>query len=141
MRRLDTTQPDFDARLTELLAFETAQDPKVDEVAAAILADVKARGDTALVEHTQRLDRLSIDDASALEVSRAHCEAALETLPHAQREALVTAIDRVRTYHEHQRASSWRFEDAHGNELGQQVTPLDRVGVYVIVGVCRLLLL
>ena len=131
MRRLSTAQADFDARLTELLAFEAAQDPGVDAIVASILADVKARGDAALIEHTCRLDRVCVEDASALEVSRAECLAALSGLPGAQREALTTAIERVREYHEHQRASSWRFEDAHGNELGQQVTALDRVGVYV----------
>lgn len=131
MRRLSTAQADFDARLTELLAFESAQDPAVDAIVASILADVKLRGDAALIEHTCRLDRVCVEDASALEVSRAECVAALSGLPRAQREALTTAIERVREYHEHQRASSWRFEDAHGNELGQQVTALDRVGVYV----------
>jgi histidinol dehydrogenase len=131
VRRLSTAQADFDARLRELLAFESAQDPEVDGIVASILADVKARGDAALLEHTRRLDRVSVDDASSLEVSRAECDAALGGLPRAQREALTTAIERVREYHEYQRASSWRFEDAHGNELGQQVTALDRVGVYV----------
>ena len=131
MRRLSTAQADFDARLTELLAFEAAQDPGVDAIVASILADVKARGDAAVIEHTCRLDRVCVEDASALEVSRAECLAALSGVPGAQREALTTAIERVREYHEHQRASSWRFEDAHGNELGQQVTALDRVGVYV----------
>jgi len=131
MRRLSTSQPDFDARLADLLAFESAQDPKADEIAATILADVKARGDAALVEHTRRLDRLSVDSAGELEISRTACEAALDTLPAAQRDALTAAAGRVHAYHERQRASSWRFKDSDGNELGQQVTPLDRVGVYV----------
>ena len=131
MRRLSSAHADFDARLTELLAFESAQDPEVDGIVASILADVKARGDAALLEHTRRLDRVSVEHAGALEVSRTECEAALSGLPRAQTEALTTAIERVREYHEHQRASSWRFEDAYGNELGQQVTALDRVGVYV----------
>ena len=131
MRRLASSQPDFDARLAELLAFESAQDPKVDEIAAAILADVRARGDAALIEHTRRLDRLSVTDAGELEIGRSECEAALERLPVARREALAAAAQRVRAYHEQQRAKSWSFIDDHGNELGQQVTALDRVGVYV----------
>lgn len=131
MRRLSTSQPDFDARLAELLAFEAAQDPAIDEIAASILADVKARGDAALVEHTRRLDRMSVESASELEISRRACETALDTLPAAQRDALTAAAERVRAYHERQRASSWSFKDSDGNELGQQVTPLDRVGVYV----------
>jgi histidinol dehydrogenase len=131
MRRLRTGQADFDARLADLLAFETAQDPKVDQIAASILADVKARGDAALVEHTQRLDRVNVSSARELEVTRAERDYALRNLPPSQREALTAAAARVRAYHEQQRAQSWSFVDEHGNELGQQVTPLDRVGVYV----------
>ena len=131
MRRLASTQPDFEARLAELLAFETAQDPEVDKVAAAILADVKARGDAALVEHTLRLDGVAVAHARELEIDSRACAEALCALPEAQRTALVAAAERVRAYHERQRASSWSFTDALGNELGQQVTPLDRVGVYV----------
>ncbi|MGZ8197773.1 MAG: histidinol dehydrogenase, partial [Burkholderiales bacterium] len=131
MRRLSTTQSDFDARLSELLAFESAQDPKVDEIVAAILSDVRARGDEALIEHTRRLDKLPVNSARELEIDRAQCEAALEALPRAQRTALETAARRVRAYHERQRAHSWEMEDEHGNQLGQKVTALDRVGVYV----------
>jgi histidinol dehydrogenase len=131
MRRLSSAQPDFNARLRELLAFETAQDPRIDAVAAEILADVKARGDVALVEHTRRLDGVHVASARDLEISARACSQALESLPHSQRDALATAAARVRAYHEQQRASSWSFKDAEGNELGQQVTALDRVGVYV----------
>src|SRR5687768_17813227 len=111
MRRLASSQPDFDARLSELLAFESAQDPKVDEIAAAILADVKARGDAALIEHTRRLDRLSVTGAAELEIGRSECEAALGSLPVARREALAAAAQRVRAYHEQQRAKPWSFTD------------------------------
>ena len=131
MRRLSTAQPDFAARLRELLAFETAQDPRIDAVAAEILADVKARGDAALLEHTRRLDRVQATSASELEIPSRACSQALESLPQAQREAIEIAVGRVRSYHEQQRAKSWSFKDAEGNELGQQVTALDRVGVYV----------
>ncbi|MGZ5093192.1 MAG: histidinol dehydrogenase [Burkholderiales bacterium] len=131
MRRLATVQRDFDAQLDELLVFEAAQDPVIDQVAADIVADVKARGDVALVEYTRRLDHLEALDASDLEIARDACERALATLPQAQRKALVTAAERVRAYHERQRAESWTFHDALGNELGQRVTALDRVGVYV----------
>lgn len=131
MRRLTSVQPDFDARLAELLAFEAAQDPKIDEIAAAILADVKARGDAALIEYTQRFDRLAVKAAGDLEIANDACQHALASLPEAQRNALETAAERVRAYHEQQRAQSWTYKDADGNELGQQVTALDRVGVYV----------
>jgi len=131
MRRLTTLQPDFDAQLGGLLAFEAAQDPKVDEIAASILDDVKARGDLALLEHTRRLDGVTAANAGELEIGAEECRQALESLPGPQREALEAAAARVRDYHEQQRAKSWSFEDSDGNELGQQVTPLDRVGVYV----------
>ncbi|HEX2824933.1 MAG TPA: histidinol dehydrogenase [Burkholderiales bacterium] len=131
MRRLSSTQSDFEAVIEELLAFEGAQDSRVDETVAAILADVKARGDAALVEYTRRFDRVEVANAAALEISRAECDAALQGLPAAQRTALEAAAARVRAYHERQRAQSWSYEDEYGNELGQRVTPLDRVGVYV----------
>jgi len=131
MRRLSTRQPDFDARLTELLALESAQDPQVDTIAAAILDDVKTRGDAAVLEYTQRFDRVPVSRAADLEIGMDECRRALEALPAARREALTTAADRVRAYHERQRVQSWSFRDEHGNQLGQQVTPLDRVGVYV----------
>ena len=131
MRRISSTQPDFEAVLSSLLAFEGAQDARVDETVAAILADVKARGDEALVEYTRRFDRVEVANAAALEIDRAECDRALQGLPAAQRAALEAAAARVRAYHERQRAQSWSYEDEYGNELGQRVTPLDRVGVYV----------
>jgi histidinol dehydrogenase len=131
MRRLTTAAPEFEAELARLLAFEAAQDPAIDRAVAAILDEVKRRGDAALLEYTRRFDDVEVPHAHALEVGRAECEGALALLPQAQRAALETAAGRVRAYHERQRASSWSFEDAEGNTLGQQVTPLDRVGVYV----------
>ena len=131
MRRLSSVQSDFEARLAQLLAFEAAQDPAVDATVGAILADVKARGDAALVEYTQRLDRVAVKSAAELEITADACKQALAGLPEAQRNALETAAQRVRVYHEQQRASSWMYTDAHGNELGQKVGALDRVGVYV----------
>jgi histidinol dehydrogenase len=131
MRRLATAENDFDARLAELLVFEAAQDPNVDDAVAGILADVKLRGDTALLEYTRRFDRVDVHAAGDLHISAAVCERALATLPEAQRAALTTAAERVRAYHEHQRVQSWSYHDAEGNELGQRITALDRVGVYV----------
>jgi histidinol dehydrogenase len=131
IRRLATTQPDFDARLAELLAFESVQDPKVEADVAAILADVKARGDAAVLEYTRRFDRVEAATVAALEVPRAEIKLALGRIPKAIRAALETAARRVRAYHEKQIATSWRFRDADGAELGQRVTALDRVGIYV----------
>ncbi|MBI4196084.1 MAG: histidinol dehydrogenase [Betaproteobacteria bacterium] len=131
IRRLDTAQQDFEARLEELLAFEAAQDPQVESVVTAILADVKARGDAALLDYTRRFDRFEAPAPAALEIPRAACEQALSRLPQAQREALSTAAERVRGYHERQLAHSWRYTEPDGTVLGQQITPLDRVGIYV----------
>lgn len=129
--RLDTAQRDFDARLAELLAFEAAQNPQVDADVAAILADVKARGDAAVLEYTRRFDRIDVQSPGALEVPRAALEQALAGLSPAPREALAAAEKRVRAYHEKQVAQSWRYTEPDGTELGQQVTPIDRVGIYV----------
>jgi len=131
IRRLSSTQPDFDARLAELLAFEMAQDPQVDATVAAILADVKARGDAALLEYTRRFDRVEAGSVAALEVSQADLKQAAKRIPKAARAALEAAVKRVRAYHRKQAAPSWRYRDAMGAELGQRVTPLDRVGIYV----------
>ena len=117
--------------MDELLAFEGAQDEAVDRAVAAILADVKARGDDAVVEYTNRFDRLDVASMEALELSRNELQCALDGLPKVQRDALEVAASRVRRYHEHQPLQSWQYEDADGSLFGQKVTPLDRVGLYV----------
>jgi histidinol dehydrogenase len=131
LRRLDTSQPDFDAQFGALLAFETAQDPQIDATVAAIIADVRARGDAAVLEYTRRFDRLTADTPADLELTPEALQRALEALPPLQRLALETAARRVRIYHERQRAESWDFTEADGTQLGQRITPLDRVGLYV----------
>ncbi|KZE33300.1 histidinol dehydrogenase [Crenobacter luteus] len=131
MQRLSTSQADFDARLKALLAFETAQDPAVDAAVAAICDDVKARGDAAVVEYTNRFDRMSAPDMAALTLSRDELAAAHARLDAAVRDALEVAAARVRRYHERQLASSWSYQEEDGTLLGQQVTALDRVGIYV----------
>jgi histidinol dehydrogenase len=131
IRRLATTQPDFEARLAELLAFESAQDPMVEAAVASILADVKARGDAAVLEYTRRFDRAPADSVAALEVPGAELKRARGRIPKASRAALETAVRRVRNFHRKQQAGSWHFRDRAGTVLGQRVTPLDRVGIYV----------
>jgi histidinol dehydrogenase len=131
LRRLDSSAPDFLQALDRLIAFESAQDPAVDAAVAAIVADVRARGDAALVEYTARFDRLEVASAASLEITAAAMREAFESLPAGQRAALETAALRVRAYHERQKLASWTYRDADGSEFGQQVTPLDRVGVYV----------
>jgi histidinol dehydrogenase len=131
IRRLESNQPDFDARLSELLAFESAQDASVESAVAEILADVRTRGDAALLDYTRRLDRLEAASVAALEVPAAELRAALGRIPAKSRTALEAAAARVRTYHEKQLSGSWSYRDANGTELGQRVTALDRVGIYV----------
>ena len=131
MRRLDTSRPEFEAQLGALLAFETAQDSGIDAIVSGILLDVKTHGDLALLEYTRRFDRMELPSAAALEIPRAMLERARGGLPPAQRAALAAAEQRVRTYHEKQLARSWEYSEPDGTELGQQVTPLDRVGIYV----------
>ncbi|WP_373277571.1 histidinol dehydrogenase [Chitinibacter tainanensis] len=131
IRRLDSTSANFQAELTALLAFETSQDPQVDQRVAAILADVKSRGDAAVVDYTNRFDGTNASSMAELELTQAELKAAFERLPAAQAEALQAAAARVRSYHEKQKMSSWSYEDEDGTLLGQQVTALDRVGIYV----------
>jgi len=131
LRRLDTTASGFDDELAALIAFESNQDPAIDATVAQIIDDVRARGDAALLDYTRRFDRLDATSVAALEISAAQMHAAYESLPTAQSDALGTAAARIRSYHERQRGQDWSITDADGTELGQRVTPLDRVGVYV----------
>jgi histidinol dehydrogenase len=131
IRRLSTKDQAFDVALKALLAFETAQDDRVDVVVADILKDVKARGDAAVLEYTNRFDNTRAGNLAELEISQAELKAALTSLPSDQREALQAAANRVKVYHEKQVMESWSYTEADGTLLGQQVTPLDRVGLYV----------
>jgi len=131
LRRLDITAPEFERDFAALIAFEAAQDPGVDAAVAAIVADVRARGDAALVEYTAKFDRVAVSSASALEIPASEMRAAFDGLPASQRAALETAAARIRAFHERQKMTSWSYREADGSELGAQVTPLDRVGVYV----------
>jgi len=131
IRRLSTKDKQFNADLKALLAFETAQDDSVDTVVAKILKDVKTRGDAAVLEYTNRFDKTVASSLAELEISKAELISALNSLPANQREALQAAADRVRSYHEKQLMQSWSYSEPDGTLLGQQVTSLDRVGLYV----------
>ena len=135
IKRLSSRDVDFTARLDTLLAFESAQDESVDRTVAAILADVRMRGDAAVLEYTNRFDHLCACSMAELEVQRSDLQHALEGLPADQRSALEAAAQRVRRYHERQPLQSWHYEEdseaLRGTLLGQKVTPLDRVGLYV----------
>lgn len=131
IKRFSTSEASFDQDLKALLAFETAQDDKIDNVVADILRDVKTRGDAAVLEYTNRFDRMTAGAMAQLEISQSELQTALDGLPADQREALQQAADRVRSYHEKQLMSSWTYTEENGTLLGQQVTALDRVGLYV----------
>ncbi|NKN33833.1 histidinol dehydrogenase [Marichromatium bheemlicum] len=131
IQRLDTTAADFQERLDGLLAWESVSDDRVQQTVAEIIREVRARGDAALIDYTARFDRWTPATAADLEIPRARLATAWERIPAAQREALELAAARIRAYAEHQRGESWSFEEADGTLLGQQVTPLDRAGLYV----------
>jgi histidinol dehydrogenase len=131
IKRFNSSDADFAAKLDALLAFENAQDDAVDATVASILNDIRNRKDAALIEYTNRFDRLAIQSGKELELTQAQLQHALGALPVAERTALEHAAERVRNYHEKQPLQSWQYTDADGTLLGQKVTPLDRVGLYV----------
>jgi histidinol dehydrogenase len=129
--RLSTSDGDFAERLQALLAFEVTQDDSVESVVTEILRAVRSRGDQAVLEYTDRFDGFRVESMDALQLQPDVLRHALHHLPAAQRDALETAAARVRVYHERQKASSWSYTEPDGTTLGQKVTALDRVGVYV----------
>lgn len=131
IQRLSTVDADFAAKLKTLLAFEAAADDTIERTVATILADVKTRGDAAVVDYSNRFDRLSAASMADLELSRDELEKALAGLPADRRAALEAAAQRVRAYHEKQKLDGWSYTEADGTLLGQMITPLDRVGLYV----------
>jgi histidinol dehydrogenase len=131
MQRLDTTDAGFSDALTRLTAWDEVSDLAVAQKVATIISDIAARGDEALLEYTARFDQLEVDSVAQLEVSRERQIAALNRVDPLQREALEFAAQRVRSFHQHQLQHSWEYRDDLGNLLGQKVTPLERVGIYV----------
>ncbi|NHC60139.1 histidinol dehydrogenase [Paenalcaligenes suwonensis] len=131
IRRLNTTSAQFDQELRDLLAYEATQDDSIEQACKTILHAVQHRGDEALLEFTQRFDHVPAQSIADLVISADELQQALNTLPAEQRSALEKAAERVRSYHEKQRASDWSYTEADGTVLGQKITPLDRVGLYV----------
>jgi histidinol dehydrogenase len=131
IRKLDSSAHDFAATLQRLTALNTAEDDAVDASVADILVDVRARGDAAVLEYTTMFDRVKANDLAALEIPQHDLKAAFDALAQDQRDALSAAAARIRGFHERQQAESWSFTEADGTMLGQKVTPLDRVGLYV----------
>jgi histidinol dehydrogenase len=131
LRRLHSSAPEFDRQLAELTQWQDDLDVEVERAVAAIVADVRQRGDDALVDYTAQFDRLTVARAGELELPPERLHAALHEIDAELREALEQAAQRIREYHEHQSQSSWQYHDAAGNLLGQQITPMARVGIYV----------
>ena len=131
IKRLDAAAADFRRKLDEALAWDAIANTSVQDTVAAILADVKSRGDAALVAWTNKLDRLDATSMTDLEIGRDELQQSLAQIPADLVAALEKAADRIRTYHEKQKQDSWQYTDADGSMYGQKVTPLDRVGMYV----------
>jgi histidinol dehydrogenase len=129
--RLNSTQPDFSQVLGRLLRYDTAQDDAIGSIVKKIVADIRARGDDAVLEYTARFDQVQALSVAELEIPRAELLSALNGLPSEQREALTEAANRIREFHLLQKQSSWTHVDATGNRLGQRVSPIDRAGLYV----------
>lgn len=131
IRHLRTRQPGFLATLDALLHFDDGTDDAIEKTVGEILASVRTRGDSAVIDYTRRFDALDVSTMAQLELSKVELQAALDGLSTPQRQALEAAAARVTSYHEHQRIESWSFTEADGTRLGQKVTALDRVGLYV----------
>ncbi|MBN2885078.1 MAG: histidinol dehydrogenase [Chromatiaceae bacterium] len=131
IRCLSTQQTDFQARLDELLAWESVSDERVQQTVAEIIREVRTRGDAALLDYTARFDRWTPRAAAELEIPRARLAEAAERIPAVQREALEAAAARIRAYAERQKIEGWSYRETDGTLLGQQVSPLDRAGLYV----------
>jgi len=129
--RLKTADADFQQRLDALLAWEAVADTGVQQTVDQILNDVRSRGDAAIIEYSKKFDRLSVSDISELEIPASRLTEALNNITDVERQALEQAADRIRRYHDRQKAESWSYTEDDGTMLGQQVTPLERVGLYV----------
>jgi histidinol dehydrogenase len=132
--RFSTAEAEFEAQFKARLHWSAETDVAIEQRVAEILADVQQRGDAAVLDYTARFDGLTVSDMQALELTQSELKAAFDAIPTKQRDALQAAAKRVRSYHEAQKQAcgeSWSYRDEDGNLLGQKVTPLDRVGIYV----------
>ncbi|MCF6235850.1 MAG: histidinol dehydrogenase [Gammaproteobacteria bacterium] len=131
IKRLNSKENTFWSQLDQLLAWDKASDDAVFQTVNGILNDVRQRGDSAVVEYTNRFDRMSVTDMAALDISSSRQQKALQSITAVQREILEFSAERIKSYHQHQKIESWSYTEADGTMLGQKVTPLDRVGLYV----------
>ncbi len=131
IQQLNFDDSDFWTQLEAVLAWEAVSDAAIGDTVKTILADVKSKGDEAVLEYSRRFDRLTAQSMAELEIPLSRAQAALASIPENQRLALQAAADRVRIYHEHQKQDSWTYTEADGTVLGQQVTAIQRAGLYV----------
>ncbi|MGD8908651.1 MAG: histidinol dehydrogenase, partial [Chromatiales bacterium] len=131
IHQLSTADTDFWQQLNSLLAWDSVSDTDVNDTVNRIISDIRTRGDAALVDFTSRFDRWQASSAADLEIPLGRLEQAWDTIPTEQREALEVSANRINAYAEHQIMDSWSYTEPDGTLLGQQVTPLDRVGLYV----------
>lgn len=135
INELNTQSKDFNDRLKTLLAFDMSENKSITETVEAILKDVKENGDKAVLTYTNKFDRLNAKSLNDLKISTEECQKALASLSKERREALEKAAARIRTYHEHQKKAlggdGYSYNDEYGTSLGQKITPIDRVGIYV----------
>ena len=131
IRRLNTQQPDFAAKFSELVAVDSSVDPEITRRAEAIVQDVRARGDEAVLEYTNRFDHMDAKSVAEFRLTEEDLKEALETLPKDQKDALTQAAQRIREFHEHELGQSWSITEEDGTKLGIRYIPLDSVGLYV----------
>jgi histidinol dehydrogenase len=131
IKRFDSQSNNFESQLKNLLSWETESDQAIFDTVHKILHSVRLKGDQALLEYSKKFDGLTVDTASELELSPKRLEKAYQSLSDVERNALDSAAERIRSYAEHQKLESWQYTEADGTVLGQQVTPLDRAGLYV----------
>jgi histidinol dehydrogenase len=131
IQQLNFDDSDFWTQLEAVLSWEAVSDAAIGDTVKMILSDVKTKGDEAVLEYSRRFDRLTVQTMAELEIPLSRAQAALESIPENQRQALQAAADRVRIYHEHQKQDSWSYTEADGTVLGQQVTAIQRAGLYV----------
>ncbi|MCW9030307.1 MAG: histidinol dehydrogenase, partial [Gammaproteobacteria bacterium] len=131
IKRLKTSQDDYQSQMDTLLAWEGVSDDQVNATVKDVLKNIRSRGDEALVEYTNKFDRMNVSSMAELTFNQQQIDAAYNNIPADQREALELAAERVRSYHKHQIMESWSYTEDDGTLLGQQITALDRVGLYV----------
>ena len=131
IKRLKTAQPDYQSQMDALLAWEGVSDDQVNSTVKDVIQNIRQRGDAALVEYTNKFDRMNVSSMQELTITQKQLEDALNNIPADQRQALELAAERIRSYHKHQLMQSWSYTEDDGTMLGQQITALDRVGLYV----------